>query len=75
MTELNFENASKKLDEIIKELESGNLSLDESVKKFEEAQNLISICEKQFLHEKGKLMVIHGNLEKILNFDGELEDF
>ena len=34
--EIKFEDAIKKLEEISKELESGNLGLDESVNKFEE---------------------------------------
>ena len=73
MTQINYEQASKKLDDIIKQLESGNLTLDESVKLFEEAESLIKICKTQFEVSKGKLMVIHGNLEKVLNFDGECE--
>lgn len=73
MTQINYEQASKKLDDIIKQLESGSLTLDESVKLFEEAESLIKICKNQFDVSKGKLMVIHGNLEKVLNFDGECE--
>ena len=36
MAKLNFEIAMKQLEAIVQELESGNLSLEESVKKFEE---------------------------------------
>ena len=68
---MNFEEATKKLDEIIFKLENGNLNLAQSVELFEEAEKLIQICQTQFTEAKGKLMVIHNNLEKVLNFDGE----
>ncbi|MBR2052770.1 MAG: exodeoxyribonuclease VII small subunit [Clostridia bacterium] len=70
MTEkLSFEQASKQLDEIIAKLEDGNLTLAESVALFEKAQTLVQICEKDFADAKGKLTVIHNNLEEVLNFD------
>lgn len=44
MKEENFEEMMKKLEEISKELEVGNLSLDESVKKFEEGMEISKKC-------------------------------
>lgn len=38
--DINFEDAMKQLESIANELEKGNLTLDESVKKFEEGMNL-----------------------------------
>ena len=64
--ELSFEDASKKLDEIIAKLENGALSLDESVKLFEEANVLVSICQKHFMLAKGKLSVIRDGFEDVL---------
>ncbi|MBR5012664.1 MAG: exodeoxyribonuclease VII small subunit [Clostridia bacterium] len=64
--ELSFEDASKKLDEIIAKLENGALSLDESVKLFEEANALVSICQKHFMLAKGKLSVIRDGFEDVL---------
>lgn len=37
----------KKLDEIVDELESGNLSLDESLKKFEQGVELSRFCKQK----------------------------
>ena len=39
-----FENAMKQLENIVHELESGNLSLDDSIKKFEEGIKLSKFC-------------------------------
>ena len=38
--DINFEDAMKQLENIANELEKGNLTLDESVRKFEEGMNL-----------------------------------
>ena len=42
--ENNFEEAMIKLENIANELEKGNLTLDESVKKFEEGMKLSKQC-------------------------------
>lgn len=42
--EINFEEAMKELEEIANELEKGNLTLDESVNRFEEGMKLSKKC-------------------------------
>lgn len=44
MADLTYETASKRLEEIVKELETGGKSLDESVKLFEEGAKLAQFC-------------------------------
>ena len=63
MEEIKFEDAIKKLEDIAKELESGELSLDESVNKFEEGMKLSKTCTK-ILNEAEKkinLLIDNGN--------------
>ena len=57
---LNFEDAMKKLESIADELEKGNLSLDESVSKFEDGMKLSKKCS-DFLDsaEKKITMIIN----------------
>ena len=51
--DINFEDAMKQLESIANELEKGNLTLDESVKKFEERKIcIISIIHYMKLHWK-----------------------
>lgn len=45
--EMTFEQAKDQIEEIIKEMETGNLPLEESVKRFEEAVGLIRFCQKK----------------------------
>lgn len=46
MEELTFEEAIENLEGIVRELENGNLSLDESVKKFEQGMKLSKHCNE-----------------------------
>ncbi len=47
MKKVSFESAMKDLDEIVDELESGSLSLDESLKKFEKGVELSRFCKQK----------------------------
>lgn len=70
MEELNFEESMKKLEEIANELEKGNLSLDESVNKFEEGMKLSKKCS-DFLNSAEKkitMLINDGNEIKEENF-------
>lgn len=61
MEELNFEDAMKKLEKITVELEKGDLSLDESVKKFEEGIKLSKECNKILEDSEKKINVLINN--------------
>ncbi len=47
MAEKKFEDALARLEEIVKELESGDLPLEQSLKMFEEGIKLSRICNKR----------------------------
>ncbi len=47
MAEKKFETALERLEEIVKELESGDLPLEQSLKLFEEGIKLSRICNKR----------------------------
>lgn len=64
---LNFEETIKKLELIVNELEKGNLSLDESVKKFEEGIKLSKLCNEFLNNAEKKINILinnEGNLEE-----------
>ncbi|MBR4408007.1 MAG: exodeoxyribonuclease VII small subunit [Clostridia bacterium] len=67
---LTFEEANKELDQIIEKLESQNLSLDETLKMFKRADELLKFCEENFSDVEGQLLVIKNGLEeKLQKFD------
>ncbi len=41
---LTFEDALKRLEDIVTELESGDIPLDKSIKTFEEGSKLVNLC-------------------------------
>lgn len=66
--ELSFEESLKNLEVIVKDLESGNVSLDDAINKFNEAMTLAKDCND-------KLTKAEENVNKILKENGKLEDF
>ncbi len=43
----NFEDSLKKLERLVGEMESGDLSLDEMMKRFEEGRRLVALCSAE----------------------------
>lgn len=61
MVELKFEDALKKLEKIVEDLERGNLSLDEALKKYEEGIALSRICTQRLENAKKKVDILTKN--------------
>lgn len=60
--ELSFEDAVEKINGIIRELESGELTLEESINAYENAITVISLCRKQLdgFHRKIEVLKKSG---------------
>lgn len=65
---VNFEENITKLENIVRELESGNVALDDALDKFNEAFKISKECDE-------KLKEVSESLNKVLNKDGNLEEF
>lgn len=59
----NFEEMIESLEQIAKELESGNLSLDDSVKKFEEGMEISKDCSRILETAEKKISILVKNSE------------
>ena len=66
-TESNFEKDLETLEKIVEELEEGGLSLDVSIKKFEEGMRLAQRCDKALSAAEKKIEILTKNA------GGELE--
>lgn len=64
-SKLSFEEAMVQLQEIIDKIESGSLSLEESLAKFAEGEKLVKICYESLTKAKGKLSEIQTSLGKL----------
>jgi exodeoxyribonuclease VII small subunit len=68
---VSFEEALKRLEEIVETMESGEVDLDRMVESFEEGQNLVKLCTD-------KLNEVEAKIEKIIKNAPEgavVEDF
>lgn len=65
--EKSFEEALSELEAIVKELESGNVNLDDAINKYGEAMKLVKVCENKIKNAED--MVV-----KIVK-DNKVEDF
>ncbi len=50
-----FESSLKKLEEIVKKMEDGDLALDQSLKIFEEGTKLVQFCENALNEAEGRV--------------------
>jgi len=61
MAETKFEDAIKKLENIVEELEKGQLSLDEALKKYQEGIELSRVCSQRLESAKKKIDILSKN--------------
>ncbi len=66
--DIKFESAVKRLEEIVNKLEAGDLSLDDSIKLFEEGVRLYQVCVKRLdeAEKKVEILLKDKNGNKIL---------
>lgn len=58
MTQLPFETSLNNLEKIVAQLESGKLSLEDSIKAFESGVKLVSQCQKLLNEAEKKIEVL-----------------
>jgi exodeoxyribonuclease VII small subunit len=66
-TEMKFEEALKKLEKIVQDLEDGDLPLDEACEKYEEGIRLSKACAKKLEQAKKRVEIL------LKNEDGSIE--
>lgn len=71
MENVKFEDALKKLENIVDQLESGELELEEAINIFEEGINLSLYCQQELQKAEGRIR----QLVKNLNGELELKEF
>lgn len=68
-----FEQSYARLEEILEKMNSGKVSLDESLKLYEEADKLIGSCNKRLVEAEKKIEVLLKNRSNggiVLDEDG-----
>lgn len=76
---LNFEKSFSRLEEILNKMNSGKATLDESLKLYEEADGLISLCSSRLEACETKIEMLmkkrEGGLETDANQKPRLKEF
>ncbi|MCT4632722.1 MAG: exodeoxyribonuclease VII small subunit [Firmicutes bacterium] len=73
MSSKNFEKDYEKLKAIVKEMEKEDVSLDQSLKNFEQATKLYKDCRDYLVSTKKKIKILNDGIEDIFEKDS-LED-
>lgn len=70
---ISFEAAFIRLEQILERMNSGKISLDESLSLYEEADQLIAICNKRLNEAEQKIEILVKNRqgELVLNNEGQ----
>jgi len=58
MAKKTFEQSMKQLEQIVQDLESGDLSLEKAIKKFEEGIQLSRFCSKKLEETEKKISIL-----------------
>lgn len=75
MKNMKFEDAMIELESKVKKLESGSLTLDESITAFEEAVKLIRACNKQLENAERRVrMLTEGNDGSVTDVPFDIEN-
>lgn len=74
MKKLNFEDSLKRLEEITEKMENQDITLDESLKIFEEGITLSRFCEKKLSEAEQKLEILKStDMDELLEKNDEEE--
>ena len=69
--EISFEKAFERLDEILQKMNEGKVSLDNSLKLFEEANFLIKTCNKKLVLAEQKIETLIKDRNSNLEIENE----
>lgn len=62
MSKMNYEDAVKRLEEIVKKMESDDLGIDQMAAQLKEAQQLIRLC-------KDRLTKVDADIKAVMDVD------
>jgi exodeoxyribonuclease VII small subunit len=60
-TQLNFEGAMDRLEEIVEQMESGKMMLEELIGRYEEGMKLVKICQERLASAEQRIEIITRN--------------
>jgi exodeoxyribonuclease VII small subunit len=74
MAKKTFENAMETLENIVQELESGDLALEKAMQRFEEGIKLSKFCSDKLDETEKKITLLTGNSDNTISETPFIED-
>jgi exodeoxyribonuclease VII small subunit len=79
LSDMTFEDAFQRLEETVAMLESGGLTIDQMIAKFEEGMALVAHCRRRLDHAQARVSILardinESDLDKALNGDAEASE-
>ena len=74
MVKKTFENAMETLENIVQELESGDLALEKAMQRFEEGIKLSKFCSDKLDETEKKITLLTGNADNTISETPFFED-
>ena len=74
--QLNFEGAMDRLEEIVDQMESGKMMLEELIGRYEEGMKLVKVCQERLASAEQRIEIItrnHAGKAVVKNFDAARE--
>src|SRR3954468_21211243 len=74
--ELHFEGAMDRLEEIVEQMESGKMMLEELIGRYEEGMKLVKVCQERLASAEQRIEIItrnHSGKAVVKNFDAARE--
>ena len=74
--ELHFEGAMDRLEEIVEQMESGKMMLEELIGRYEEGMKLVKVCQERLASAEQRIEIItrnHSGKAVVKNFDATRE--
>ena len=59
--EVNFETAMNRLEEIVEQMESGKMMLEELIVRYEEGMKLVKVCQERLASAEQRIEIITRN--------------
>ena len=69
MEDLSFEESLEKLEQIVNKLESGDVPLDDAIDEFNQAMQLVKVCNQKLTQAEESIAKIVEENDELIDFD------
>lgn len=68
---MQFENAMNQLEEVVKQLETGDVPLEDAIELYQKGMQLSAFCQQKLQHAEEQFMTMMNDQNEEQPFDGQ----